>query len=282
MAKNKREYYVVYCVTNLNNGKKYIGYTQSFERRKSDHIYLSKTKNNRYKYAFHYAMSKYGVDNFEWSIVKTYDSYQAAQRAEKYYIRTWNTLAPNGYNLTTENAGKPGGKKRVPDDTIILIKQEILDGYTSYEEIDKKYGIAFQTVSKIATNRTRGALIGNTPVLNRTGYYKYHPEGIEIPSREELQQLIDSGKTLKDIGRIFGVAGGTVANWADRAGCTRPIRKITYRPSKEELAPLIELYQLKQIAKLYSVTYVTVGKWIRRYGLPGRRQVKRNRANISG
>lgn len=88
--------YIVYLRTNIINGKQYIGITSmSIEDRAGANG--SRYKNCPYLYN---AILKYGWDNFE-SIVLAKDlSHEKACDLEKYYIELYNTIAPNGYNLT--------------------------------------------------------------------------------------------------------------------------------------------------------------------------------------
>lgn len=46
-------------------------------------------------------MRKYGVENFKIEQIDTADNQEELDAKEKYYIEFYNTIAPNGYNLTT-------------------------------------------------------------------------------------------------------------------------------------------------------------------------------------
>lgn len=95
----------IYKVTNLVNGKCYIGKTvYNLEHRKKQHL------NARYrrKYAFYNALNKYGLSNFKWETIDCCDSEDKLNELEMFYIKEFNTLAPNGYNLSLGGDGQSG------------------------------------------------------------------------------------------------------------------------------------------------------------------------------
>jgi group I intron endonuclease len=94
--------YSIYKVVNRVNGKVYIGYTDNMNRRKSSHKHLSLVKKS--KGIFHKAIRKYGMENFDWSIIyQSKDKNHCKNTMEKFFIRENNCRIPNGYNVT------PGG-----------------------------------------------------------------------------------------------------------------------------------------------------------------------------
>lgn len=98
---------IIYCASNLVNGKKYTGQTiNSLNRRKNGH--LARARNDADKLLFHKAIRKYGESNFEWNVVEEFfrDSKEELRDilnlAERYYISLYQTNdGDNGYNLTS-------------------------------------------------------------------------------------------------------------------------------------------------------------------------------------
>ncbi len=86
--------YLIYCHTSPT-GKKYIGQTNNYNRRCSEH------KTTKRCPAFHNAIIKYGWDNFKHEILVDGLTIEEANILEEFYIKKYNTLAPNGYNLQT-------------------------------------------------------------------------------------------------------------------------------------------------------------------------------------
>ena len=95
--------YCVYKITNLINGKIYVG-----KDRFNNPKYMGSGKILKMAY------KKYGISNFKKEIIcfcKDEDEYN---EKEIYYIKEYNTFAPNGYNI---NVGGKGGDnfKHHPD-----------------------------------------------------------------------------------------------------------------------------------------------------------------------
>jgi group I intron endonuclease len=97
---------IIYLATNLNNGKQYVGKTMfTLEKRWAKHCYDAGYKPRGY---FHLAIRKYGIDSFKVEVLKELGTNEEASFYEKFYIKTLNTLAPGGYNLTEGGEGVLG------------------------------------------------------------------------------------------------------------------------------------------------------------------------------
>lgn len=101
----------VYCITNLVNGKKYVGITRfNVKARLAQHVYKSK---NNPKTLLHKAIAKYGSDNF---IVEEIASCVGDwSEAERLVIQSINPA----YNMT--NGGEITVGKRVPREIVEII-----------------------------------------------------------------------------------------------------------------------------------------------------------------
>lgn len=84
---------IIYCYTNKENGKQYVGQTINESQRKANHFH--EAMNHKTEYYFHRAIRKYGWDAFEYEVLEETDN---LIERETYYIRKLNTLRPNGYN----------------------------------------------------------------------------------------------------------------------------------------------------------------------------------------
>lgn len=97
----------IYKITNLINGKSYIGQTdQKVEDRWRDHKNGKTSKNSPLKRA----IEKYGWDNFSKEVIDTADSLEEALSKEIYWIDHYQTCIPvfgknSGYNLTRGGEG---------------------------------------------------------------------------------------------------------------------------------------------------------------------------------
>lgn len=97
---------VIYYIKNTINGKSYIGQTteNNPNRRIKRHF---NCKNSGCKY-LQRSIKKYGKKNFKVSIIYTSFDQEDLNKQEKYFIKLFKTLSPNGYNL--KKGGEQGGK----------------------------------------------------------------------------------------------------------------------------------------------------------------------------
>lgn len=99
----------IYKITNKINNKVYIGQTtlkrasDRFTRHKYQATHLELDKGVSY---IHRAMADSGIDNFEFTVIEEIGNDKLNER-EKYWIQQYNSLAPNGYNLTSGGQGTP-------------------------------------------------------------------------------------------------------------------------------------------------------------------------------
>lgn len=103
---------LVYSATNLLNNKQYIGYTTtSLGDRMKTHKYKAHGNTKKYHSIFRLAIRKHGWDNFKWRILYVAKSKEDAIQKEIELIAKYDTLSPNGYNISI---GGNGGKQ--PDE----------------------------------------------------------------------------------------------------------------------------------------------------------------------
>ena len=94
----------IYKITNLVNGKVYIGQSKDILRRFKEHFNIKSKVSNTY---LHYSIKHYGIENFVFEVIlKTYD----LDYWEKFFIYWYrSTNNEYGYNLT--NGGQKGSRK---------------------------------------------------------------------------------------------------------------------------------------------------------------------------
>lgn len=96
---------ILYRITNLVNGKIYIGQTsKSISQRWSRHCWRSEKNKNM---AISQAILNYGRSSFKIEQIDEANSYLESNKKERELIAKYNSLAPNGYNLSVggENKG---------------------------------------------------------------------------------------------------------------------------------------------------------------------------------
>ena len=86
---------IIYKVTNTINDKVYIGQTkQTLTKRKHQHKHNKNT-------AIGSAIRKYSQDSFIFEILEECSSYEHMNERENFWIKYYNCIAPNGYNLVS-------------------------------------------------------------------------------------------------------------------------------------------------------------------------------------
>lgn len=94
---------IIYLITNMSDGKQYVGQTtHTLEWRWK--LHLSWAKKNL-SCALHHAIRKYGVEAFKVEQLDSAESREELNKKEAHHIAWLKTLAPNGYNLTTGGEG---------------------------------------------------------------------------------------------------------------------------------------------------------------------------------
>ena len=115
--------YYIYKITNLINGKVYIGLTTlTVEQRWKIHVRDSKT-NTKHLYK---SIRKYGIDNFYVEKIDETDSFKELGELERKYIKEYQSTDPNkGYNLTAggeSNQLDGNPRARLTVDDVIQIR----------------------------------------------------------------------------------------------------------------------------------------------------------------
>lgn len=224
----------IYKITNKVNGKSYIGQSIDINRRWNEH------KTGSYTSAIHLAIIKYGIENFIWEILEEC-SIKELDIKEKYYIQQYNTLAPNGYNLTDGGTQGTTYKKLTPE-TVDSLIQDLIDNKLTCQEIANKYNISHQVVYDIKNGKT------------------WRKDNLTYPLRENnLQEsqhkCIDCGKKIS-------------SNAIRCPECDKLRRRIIERPDAETLLKDIATNGFVAVGKKYGVTDNAIRKWCKFYGLP--------------
>lgn len=135
----------IYKFENKINHKIYIGQANNLSQRYKKH------KNNindiSHQEIFYRALRKYGWDNFEYEILEEFYDYdkERLNKLEIYYIKKYNSLNPNGYNMTK-------GGHFSSENIKVPIRQYSLEGkflkeYESISEIIRQLNLS--TTSEI-------------------------------------------------------------------------------------------------------------------------------------
>lgn len=137
----EKQFNYVYIITNIINGKQYVG----------DHS--TNNINDEYLGSGSYiknAIFKYGKENFKREILEEFDSKEEAFNSQEKYIQQYNTLIPNGYNISPKGGHQISGgfnkksRKKLSNTRkekgLSKGKNNGMYGKTVYDVWVKKYG----------------------------------------------------------------------------------------------------------------------------------------------
>ena len=90
---------LIYLITNKITNKQYVGKTKkNIESRLEEHCRLGQRGINR---ELSVALRNYGLFNFDIKLIEEVENDKSIER-EDHYIKKYNTLWPNGYNMRFE------------------------------------------------------------------------------------------------------------------------------------------------------------------------------------
>jgi group I intron endonuclease len=92
---------VIYRILNIINGKCYIGKAKDFDKRIKEHL----LNINKIKSPLYASIKSYGVENFNIEVIHEASLYEELDNLEIKYIMEYNSIYPNGYNLTSGGTG---------------------------------------------------------------------------------------------------------------------------------------------------------------------------------
>lgn len=136
----------VYKISNNINNKIYIGITNDYQRRWREH------KNNHNKNSIiAKAIQKYGENNFTFEILYSGLSIEDANNKEIELIKKYNSLIPNGYNISSgggvQNGSENGNAKLTKEQAQYILDHRNQPMYVLYEEFNEI--ITYATFKKI-------------------------------------------------------------------------------------------------------------------------------------
>lgn len=219
-------YGIIYKATLKFDGRVYIGQTvKHLAKRITEHKHAG--KNPKYDY-FHSAIKKYGIENFDWEIIKECFSKQELDLEEDKFIELYNSRnSDKGFNL------KAGGSygKHSEETKKIISEGKIAEknGMFGKEPWNKGKNLTDEHKNKIKTKFKKGQVPWNK---GKKGTYSTGERNDETKRKisngkkgeknpqsklnwekvEEIRRLAKEGMMLKDIALIFDTCATNVSN----------------------------------------------------------------------
>lgn len=146
----------IYKITNLVNGKIYVGKTAlTLEERFSAH--WNDAKSNHTNQILHHAMRKYGIENFIIELIEECNLDVINER-EMYWIKTLDSrwgYSNKGYNMTDGGEGVKGHRHTEESKNKI---RKALAGHAMYKDPERNRKIGDAHRGKVVSKETREKL----------------------------------------------------------------------------------------------------------------------------
>ena len=163
----------IYKITKKENGKSYIGQSNDVERRIAEH----KSQNSHFDTAIDKAISKYGIDAFEYELIEECSVNELDAR-EMYWIEHYNTYHGFGYNCNAgggNNSGENNGRTKLTDQDVCYIR----DCYNQHKRRKEVYEqfkdkITFGSFASIWDGSTWKHIKPEVYTKENLEYYKQH------------------------------------------------------------------------------------------------------------
>lgn len=122
---NNKKWYV-YCHTNKENNKKYVGITKQNPIKRWDSGEGYKTvKHKNGVNTFYEDVQKYGWENFTHEILYSELTVEEANNKEIELIQKYSSLQPNGYNIS-KGGGAHDNQNRTKNQRLIHVNLKLL------------------------------------------------------------------------------------------------------------------------------------------------------------
>lgn len=223
----------IYKITNIANGKSYVGQSTDIHRRWRTEIANSNNVNSHsYDYPLMRAFRKYGINNFKFEVIEECKNEELNQK-EMYWIDYFDTFF-HGYNQTL------GGDTslRQPKENVIGVISDLANTDMHHKDIAIKWSMSTEMVQGINTGRYWKHSV-DYPIQKRQIIKSYCEKcGKEItrgsklcfdcnrilqmsnsnkPDKEVLiKELYDSQGNFTRIGNKYGVSDNAVRKWCKK------------------------------------------------------------------
>lgn len=227
----------IYKITNLVNGKCYIGQSTYIPKRWRNHKAIVFNINDEcYDYPLYRAIRKYGLEQFEFKVIENC-SKELLNDREKYWISYYDSYF-NGYNQ--DLGGSCSHSTKLVEKQINEIVSYLQNTHISQYEIAQLYNVDQSLISNI-----------------NCGKCQYNDK-LTYPLRKSQRDInfcVDCGKEIsKDAIRCY------------QCSCVK--RRTVNRPLRNELKELIRTKSFAEIGRMFNVSDNTIRKWCVAENLP--------------
>lgn len=234
----------IYKITNLINGKCYIGQSVNIKQRWTTHLKDAFWENGpEYNYPLYQAFRKYGVANFSFEVLEEC-SKDALNEREIFYIAKYNAYS-KGYNQNAGGNSNPHPQKLTQEQVLQIIILLKTTNKTS-EEIAYQFNVSGATIRNIHLGTI------------------WHQPNESYPIRD---------RTTKQSQNTCAKCGANILSTSIYCKkCSNLVnpryKKVKERPNQFELAKMIVESSFVKVGKHFGVSDNTIKQWCKNYGMP--------------
>lgn len=238
----------IYKFTNKITGESYIGQSKNIHKRYNQHKCTYQPNKKYYENTyFHSMLFYYGFDNFDFEVLEECKESELKSK-EIFYIQKYNTIYPNGYNISA--GGDMPHYMKLNNEVLDSILFDLSNNTLTELQIANKYGLHPTTISSINIGKT------------------WRDKSREYPIRKVIKKTYNCKKCGK---RISQKCKTNMCSECYNKEKTKNI------PDRDTLYNLLLQESFVGVAKLYDVSDNAVRKWCKKYKIPSNSYYYRNR-----
>lgn len=204
----------IYKITNLVNGKSYVGQSIDIEHRFDEHKRVAfKETNKSYDYPLYKSMRKYGLQSFSFDVIEICDEMDLDEK-EIFYISYFNShIHQNGYNLTLGGDGGRFGIHVYQYD----FSGNFINEYNSLGDAERKTGINKASIERAINGKKQSAgnflwtnnvdedISNKIKMLSKVNYSNGTKEKWIIDAYDLFGNFIKTFNNATDAGKEFNI-----------------------------------------------------------------------------
>lgn len=241
----------IYKITNIINGKCYIGQSVNIHKRWNNHKSACYNTNaHEYNYYLYRAMRKYGIENFTFEIIEEC-SQELLDEREIFWISYYDSYV-NGYN-ETEGGNYAKHYIKITPQQLTEIDNLLKCSQLSIQEIADRFQVSYEMIQGINTGR------------------HWHRNNIDYPIGNYIIGLNRNKKSSTanyciDCGKIIS------SNSTRCIECSYKRSRKCERPDSYVLLNMVASMPMTHIGKYFGVSDNTIRKWCDYYGIPKKKK----------